>query len=119
MITVLIADDQPLQRLGFGMLLDSSPEATILGEAEHGAGPLGYRHDGSMVLQLAREGTGGRAVAALRRSLRWRRRAGDAGSVPGKCRRGVAGGGGTEGCDWVAARARRDELATGRVVTSV
>ena len=39
MITVLIADDQPLQRLGFGMLLDSSPEATVLGEAEHGGGP--------------------------------------------------------------------------------
>ena len=39
MITVLIADGQPLQRLGFGMLLDSSPEATVLGEAEHGGRP--------------------------------------------------------------------------------
>ena len=37
MITVLIVDDQPLQRLGFRMLLDSSPQTTVVGEAEHGA----------------------------------------------------------------------------------
>jgi len=37
MITVLIADDQPLQRMGFRMLLDSSTETTVLGEAGHGA----------------------------------------------------------------------------------
>jgi DNA-binding NarL/FixJ family response regulator len=37
MITVLIADDQPLQRMGFRMLLDSSPQTTVVGEAEHGA----------------------------------------------------------------------------------
>ncbi|HEY1620402.1 MAG TPA: response regulator transcription factor [Streptosporangiaceae bacterium] len=37
MITVLIADDQPLQRMGFRMLLDSSPLTTVVGEAEHGA----------------------------------------------------------------------------------
>ncbi|HEX3955987.1 MAG TPA: response regulator transcription factor [Trebonia sp.] len=37
MITVLIADDQPLQRLGFRMLLDSSPLTTVVGEAGHGA----------------------------------------------------------------------------------
>jgi DNA-binding NarL/FixJ family response regulator len=37
MITVLIADDQPLQRMGFRMLLDSSPQTTVVGEAGHGA----------------------------------------------------------------------------------
>jgi DNA-binding NarL/FixJ family response regulator len=37
MITVLIADDQPLQRMGFRMLLDSSPLTTVVGEAGHGA----------------------------------------------------------------------------------
>jgi DNA-binding NarL/FixJ family response regulator len=36
-ITVLIADDQPLQRMGFRMLLDSSPQTTVIGEAGHGA----------------------------------------------------------------------------------
>jgi DNA-binding NarL/FixJ family response regulator len=35
--TVLIVDDQPLQRIGFRMLLNSSPETTVVGEAEHGA----------------------------------------------------------------------------------
>ena len=37
MTTVLIVDDQPLQRIGFRMLLNSSPETTVVGEAEHGA----------------------------------------------------------------------------------
>ena len=37
MTTVLIADDQPLQRFGFRMLLDAAPDITVLGEAEHGA----------------------------------------------------------------------------------
>ncbi|GGN90603.1 DNA-binding response regulator [Actinoplanes lobatus] len=37
MITVLIADDQPLQRLGFRMLLDSTAETEVLGEAGNGA----------------------------------------------------------------------------------
>jgi DNA-binding NarL/FixJ family response regulator len=35
--TVLIVDDQPLQRMGFRMLLDSSPDTTVVGEAAHGA----------------------------------------------------------------------------------
>jgi DNA-binding NarL/FixJ family response regulator len=35
--TVLIVDDQPLQRLGFRMLLDSSDETTVVGEAGSGA----------------------------------------------------------------------------------
>jgi DNA-binding NarL/FixJ family response regulator len=37
MITVLIVDDQPLQRMGFRMLLESSPETSVVGEAGHGA----------------------------------------------------------------------------------
>ncbi|MDJ0343930.1 response regulator transcription factor [Streptomyces sp. H10-C2] len=37
MTTVLIVDDQPLQRLGFRMLLESTPDTEVLGEASHGA----------------------------------------------------------------------------------
>jgi DNA-binding NarL/FixJ family response regulator len=37
MITVLIVDDQPLQRLGFRMLLDADPGTTVVGEAGNGA----------------------------------------------------------------------------------
>ncbi|MER7838155.1 response regulator transcription factor [Streptomyces sp. NPDC096040] len=36
MTTVLIVDDQPLQRYGFRMLLDSIPETEVVGEAAHG-----------------------------------------------------------------------------------
>jgi DNA-binding NarL/FixJ family response regulator len=35
--TVLIVDDQPLQRLGFRMLIDSNPDTSVVGEAGHGA----------------------------------------------------------------------------------
>lgn len=37
MTTVLIADDQPLQRLGFRMLLESQDDLTLLGEAPGGS----------------------------------------------------------------------------------
>jgi DNA-binding NarL/FixJ family response regulator len=37
MITVLIADDQPLQRFGFRMLLDSTADTQVVGEAENGS----------------------------------------------------------------------------------
>lgn len=37
MTTVLIVDDQPLQRYGFRMLLDSVPETEVVGEAAQGA----------------------------------------------------------------------------------
>jgi DNA-binding NarL/FixJ family response regulator len=37
MTTVLIADDQSLQRLGFRMLLEGTPGLTLIGEAENGA----------------------------------------------------------------------------------
>ncbi|MFG2027545.1 response regulator [Streptomyces sp. NPDC048825] len=36
MTTVLITDDQPLQRLGFRMLLESQDDMTVLGEAGNG-----------------------------------------------------------------------------------
>ncbi|MCW8378242.1 response regulator [Streptomyces justiciae] len=36
MTTVLIVDDQPLQRYAFRLLLESVPETTVLGEAAHG-----------------------------------------------------------------------------------
>jgi DNA-binding NarL/FixJ family response regulator len=35
--TVLVVDDQPLQRYGFRILLDSVPETDVVGEAAHGA----------------------------------------------------------------------------------
>jgi DNA-binding NarL/FixJ family response regulator len=37
MTTVLIVDDQPLQRLGFRMLLESTPGTEVIGEAGHGS----------------------------------------------------------------------------------
>ena len=37
MTTILIADDQPLQRFGFRMLLDATPDTEVVGEAAHGA----------------------------------------------------------------------------------
>ncbi|MBY8343433.1 response regulator transcription factor [Streptomyces spinosirectus] len=37
MTTVLVVDDQPLQRYGFRILLDSVPETDVVGEAAHGA----------------------------------------------------------------------------------
>lgn len=36
MITVLIVDDQPLQRLGFRMILESHPDTEVIGEARNG-----------------------------------------------------------------------------------
>jgi DNA-binding NarL/FixJ family response regulator len=37
MITVLIVDDQPLQRFGFRMLLETTPDTQVVGEAGNGA----------------------------------------------------------------------------------
>ena len=36
MITVLIVDDQPLQRFGFRMLLETNPDTQVVGEAGNG-----------------------------------------------------------------------------------
>jgi DNA-binding NarL/FixJ family response regulator len=38
--TVVLVDDQPLQRLGFRMLLEATPGFTVLGEASNGAQAL-------------------------------------------------------------------------------
>ncbi|MET9551233.1 response regulator transcription factor [Streptomyces sp. NPDC006645] len=37
MTTVLIVDDQALQRLGFSMLMEQHPDLSVVGEATHGA----------------------------------------------------------------------------------
>ncbi|MGW4063149.1 response regulator [Amycolatopsis sp. NPDC004747] len=37
MTSVLIVDDQALQRFGFRMLLEATPDTAVVGEAEHGA----------------------------------------------------------------------------------
>jgi DNA-binding NarL/FixJ family response regulator len=37
MTSVLIVDDQPLQRFGFRMLLEATPDTEVVGEAAHGA----------------------------------------------------------------------------------
>ncbi|MGW5424369.1 response regulator [Streptomyces sp. NPDC003943] len=52
MTTVLIADDQPMQRFGFRMLLESQDDMTVLGEAAHGteAVRLVERHHPDVVL---------------------------------------------------------------------
>jgi DNA-binding NarL/FixJ family response regulator len=42
MITVLVVDAQPLQRFGFRMLLESTPDTEIVGEAETGPGASSY-----------------------------------------------------------------------------
>ena len=36
MTSILIVDDQPLQRMGFRMVLETEPGVTIAGEAENG-----------------------------------------------------------------------------------
>ncbi|WP_328872329.1 response regulator transcription factor [Streptomyces sp. NBC_00287] len=56
MTTVLIADDQPLQRFGFRMLLESQDDMTVLGEAVNGveAVRLTARHHPDVVLMDVR-----------------------------------------------------------------
>ncbi|WP_030694194.1 response regulator transcription factor [Streptomyces globisporus] len=52
MTTVLIADDQPMQRFGFRMLLESQDDMTVVGEAANGteAIRLADRHHPDVVL---------------------------------------------------------------------
>ncbi|MFB8089850.1 response regulator [Streptomyces sp. NPDC055992] len=52
MTTVLIADDQPMQRFGFRMLLESQDDMTIVGEASNGheALQLAARHQPDVAL---------------------------------------------------------------------
>jgi DNA-binding NarL/FixJ family response regulator len=68
LITVLIADDQPLQRMGFRMLLDSSPQTTVVGEAEHGADAVrqaAMRHPDVVLMDIRMPGMDG--IEATRR----------------------------------------------------
>ncbi|ALO09891.1 Putative two-component system response regulator [Streptomyces venezuelae] len=52
MTTVLIADDQPMQRLGFSMLLESQDDMTVVGEASNGTEAIRLvdRHHPDVVL---------------------------------------------------------------------
>ncbi|MFH8886563.1 response regulator [Streptomyces californicus] len=52
MTTVLLADDQPMQRFGFRMLLESQDDMRVVGEAGNGAEAvhLVARHDPDVVL---------------------------------------------------------------------
>ncbi|MEU7073196.1 response regulator transcription factor [Streptomyces narbonensis] len=52
MTTVLIADDQPMQRLGFRMLLESQDDMTVVGEASNGTEAIRQvdRHHPDVVL---------------------------------------------------------------------
>ncbi|MFE0652839.1 response regulator [Streptomyces sp. NPDC059534] len=52
MTTVLIADDQPMQRLGFRMLLESQDDMTVVGEASNGTEAIRLvdRHHPDVVL---------------------------------------------------------------------
>ncbi|MER7951078.1 response regulator transcription factor [Streptomyces sp. NPDC096079] len=52
MTTVLIADDQPMQRFGFRMLLESQDDMTVVGEASNGSEAIRLvdRHHPDVVL---------------------------------------------------------------------
>ncbi len=56
MIRVLIADDQPLIRMGFRLILGSTPDLEVVAEAENGrqAVELALRHDPDVVLMDVR-----------------------------------------------------------------
>ena len=56
MTTVLLADDQPLIRMGFRLVLGSTPDITIIGEADNGrqAVDLAARLDPDVVLMDVR-----------------------------------------------------------------
>jgi DNA-binding NarL/FixJ family response regulator len=68
LITVLIVDDQPLQRLGFKMLLDATEETTVLGEAENGTDAVrkaGQLHPDVVLMDIRMPGMDG--IEATRR----------------------------------------------------
>lgn len=76
MISVLVVDAQPLQRFGFRMLLESTPDTEIVGEAENGAEAVRWiteLHPDVVLMDIRMPGVDGieatrRIVAASRRS---------------------------------------------------
>ncbi|WP_127504665.1 response regulator [Actinoplanes solisilvae] len=68
MTTVLIADDQPLQRMGFKMLLDGTPGMVVVGEASNGAEAVrmaGQTHPDVVLMDVRMPGMDG--IEATRR----------------------------------------------------
>jgi DNA-binding NarL/FixJ family response regulator len=76
MISVLVVEAQPLQRFGFRMLLESSPDTEIVGEAENGAEAVRWTtelHPDVVLMDIRMPGVDGieatrRIAAASRRS---------------------------------------------------
>jgi DNA-binding NarL/FixJ family response regulator len=67
-ITVLLADDQPLLRKGFGMIIEAEPDLTVVAEASNGeeAVAAARRHRPDVVLMDIRM-PGGDGIEATRR----------------------------------------------------
>jgi DNA-binding NarL/FixJ family response regulator len=68
MITVLIVDDQPLQRLGFRMLLESNEDTDVVGEAGNGTEAVrraGQLHPDVILMDVRMPGMDG--IEATRR----------------------------------------------------
>jgi DNA-binding NarL/FixJ family response regulator len=76
MISVLVVDTQPLQRFGFRMLLERTPDTKIVGEAENGAEAVRWTtelHPDVVLMDIRMPGVDGieatrRIAAASRRS---------------------------------------------------
>ncbi|MCX4675476.1 response regulator transcription factor [Streptomyces sp. NBC_01433] len=71
MTTVLIADDQPMQRFGFRMLLESQDDMTVVGEASNGTEALhliGQQQPDVALMDIRMPGLDG--IEATRRIIR-------------------------------------------------
>ncbi|MEU3610145.1 response regulator transcription factor [Streptomyces sp. NPDC035033] len=70
MTTVLIADDQPMQRFGFRMLLESQDDMTVVGEAANGTEAVrqvSARHPDVVLMDIRMPGLDG--IEATRRII--------------------------------------------------